>query len=177
MCNFLSAIVRKNGDLHFNLWTDSHEDLIQLFALRDNREGNFARVEFTPKDPADLDKPEKYHLKIDEARGPDWFDESMKAKIVGRLRRVIESMIVRGEVVCLIGGVHILATGAKISFIKNCRIVAMLGSSNVGEMLGSSNVVALLDSSKVGEMRGSSNVGKMRGSSKVGEMWDRSNVG
>ena len=168
MCQFLSAIVMRNHDVLFNLQTDSHEDLIALHNLRDNRDGNFARVEFHPNEPTDLDKPDKYHLTIDEQRCPGWFDQDLKDKVAQRLLGVVRSMLITGDATCLIGGAYILATGAKVSFIKNCRIVAMLDSSNVGEML---------DSSKVGEMRGSSNVGEMRGSSNVGTMWDGSKVG
>lgn len=62
MCEFLSAVVMKNGDIIYNPYTDAHEDLVALHNLRDNREGKFARVEFKPDDPTDLDKPEKYKL-------------------------------------------------------------------------------------------------------------------
>jgi hypothetical protein len=194
----------RNGDILHNPWTDSHEDLIRLFKLRDNRMDNFARVEFKPDDPNELATPEKYKLHIDEQRCPDWFDEDMKVKVSEKMRGWIKSRIIDGDADIICGGVFILAKGARITTVKNARIVVMLGSSNVGEMwessnvgemrgssnvgamrgssnvgamLESSNVGAMLESSNVGAMRGSSKVGAMRGSSKVGAMWESSNVG
>jgi len=54
MCNFLSAIVTKNGKFicHPEL-TDSHESLIEAYGLKDEenfRERQFVRIEFTPPD-------------------------------------------------------------------------------------------------------------------------------
>jgi len=186
MCEFKSAIVTRNGDVLANPWTDSHEDLIRLFKLRDNREGSFARVEFTPDEQAELDQPEKYKLTIDEGRCPDWFDEDMKAKVSDKMRGWIKAMVVSDVVDLLCGGVYVLSKGARVSLVKNCRLVVMLGnstvgemweSSKVGEMWGSSTVGTMRESSKVGEMWGSSTVGEMWESSKVGEMWGSSKVG
>ncbi len=177
MCEFKSAIVMRNGDVLHNPWTDSHEDLIRLYKLRDTKGGVFARVEFKPKNLEDIADPKKYLLTIDEYICPEWFNEDMKAKVSDRMRGWINSMIVSGDADLLCGGVYLLAKGAKIACVKNCRIVVMADDSNIGTMMGSSNIGTMWESSKVGEMWESSKVGEMRGSSKVGAMLGSSNIG
>ncbi|MDE2105446.1 MAG: hypothetical protein KGL39_49925, partial [Patescibacteria group bacterium] len=147
-----------NGDLKYNLWTHSHEDLIRFFGLKDTAgirgEPRFARVEFCPEDTRDMDDLDKYALIIDEALRPEWFDDKTEKSVVDRLKIIVSGIIISGEADLLCGGVFILARGAKISCVKNCTILVMCDSSTVGEMR---------DSSKVGEMRGLSTVGEMRG--------------
>ncbi len=185
MCNWMSAIVLRNGDLLYNLATDSHEDLVALFNLRDKRGDEFCRVEFSPKKPEDVDKPDEYALKVDEKRTPDWFDERIKEKTATAMRSVVLRCIVNGPVTCLIGGCYILTKGASVEFTKATRIVAMCdtsqvgamrGTSKVGAMRGTSQVGAMCDTSKVGVMCDTSQVGVMWDNSKVGEMWDTSKV-
>ena len=140
MCKFLSAIVLKNGDILYNQATDSHEDLVALHNLRDNREGNFARAEFFPDKASDLDKPDKYQLNIDESITPDWLTDELKGRVSEHLRSVVSRMIVDGDATCLIGGTYVLTGGAKVGFTKAVRIVAMLGTSQVGAMWDTSRV-------------------------------------
>ena len=185
----MSAIVlRPNGPVEVlrNAWTDSHDDLVELFNLRDNNREAFARVEFCPKKPDTMDQPDTYVLTIDEQRCPEWFDDDLKAKVSNRMRGWVKAMIVSGDVSMLCGGAYILAKGAKVECVKSALIHVMMPGSNVGEMWESSNVGVMRESSKVGEMWGSSkvgvmwessNVGVMRGSSKVGVMWESSKVG
>ena len=173
----MSAIIRKNGDIHYNLLTDSHEDLVAINNLRDDKEGNFARVEFYPDSRFDLDKPEKYILHIDEEITPYWLDDEAKTKAADKLRLTISGIIISGTTAMLCGGVHILASDAKVSVVKHSRIVVMLGTSRVGEMLGTSRVGKMLGNSQVGKMLGTSRVGEMLGTSQVGEMLGTSQVG
>ena len=63
MCKPISAIVTSDGDIKYNLWAHSHEDLVRLFKLNDTatvrNEPRFARIEYHPdnsKDMADLSK-------------------------------------------------------------------------------------------------------------------------
>ena len=178
MCNFLSAIVMKNGDLITNpQFTDSHEDLLAANNIRDGlaQQGTFARIEFTPpEDLSTIQDLATWNLKVGEKVEPDWFDApAVRAKLEDRVRR----MFIDDEREFLLGGVYILLDGAKIKKVKNSRIVMMLGSSQVGAMRGSSMVRVMGDSSMVRVMRSSSQVGEMSGSSQVGEMLDSSQVG
>ena len=153
MCEFKSAIVTATGDLLHNPFTDSHEDLVRLFKLNDTAtvrgEPRFCRVEFKPENRDGLADVDKYVLRVDEERKPEWFDEKMEKSTVAKLRLIIAGMIISGEVDILIGGAYILAKGAKVGTVKNALIHVMMPQSKVGEMWGSSNV---------GEMRDSSNV-------------------
>ena len=50
MCNFLSALVLRNGDVLHHPMLDSHSDLVRHFEVPDTREHHqhFAKVELTP---------------------------------------------------------------------------------------------------------------------------------
>ena len=168
MCNFLSAIVMQNGDLITNPFlTDSHEDLLQANNIRDGlaQQGTFARIEFLPpKDHSALQDLSTWTLEVDEQVEPIWFDHAaVRAKLEDRVRR----MIIDDERDFLLGGVWILAGGAKIKKVKNSRIVFMLGGSQVGRMWGNS---------QVGEMWYSSQVGWMVGNSLVKKLHDRARL-
>ena len=105
----MSAIVMRNGDVLRNPWTDSHEDLVTLFKLRDNKVGNFARVEFRPDEPKDLATPAKYKLHVDESVCPDWFTEAKQEKVADKMRGWVKAMIIGGDCDLLCGAfVHIL---------------------------------------------------------------------
>jgi hypothetical protein len=161
MCSFLSVIVRRISkdpgfEILHNWATDSHEDLVTLYKLRDVKAGAFARVEFRPQLDTDLADPVKYTLRIDEPSAPDWFDEPMQQRITAILRDRIRGIIVHGDVDLLCGGTWILAADARVGACKNSIIRVMLGSSQVGTMLDSSRVGTMRESSQVGTMRESS---------------------
>ena len=166
MCEFKSGIVLRDESLKggFKLlmspWTEHHSDLIAMHNLHDGARLSFARVEFKPPSMATADKPETYKLRIDEERCPDWFDESMKEAVSGRMRNYIRSIIITEDRCLLIGGQFIISGKVSIQVAKCCVIRAMLEHSKVGEMWESSQVGTMRDSSKVGTMRDSSQVGE-----------------
>ena len=180
MCQFFSGIAFRNGDIHYNPMTDSHEDLIFEKGLNDNAElnsvsRNWVRFEYTSEKLSDLST---YKLRIDESSVPSWCDDDFKNDLINKVIPIIKSMILCDvEKKILIGGCWILTGGSIIDRCVSSRIILMDKSSKVGEMWGSSNVGEMWESSKVGVMRGSSKVGVMRESSKVDEMWGSSNVG
>ena len=197
MCRFFSALVVRNGDLLHDPGTDSHTDLIDEYKLDlvENSEcRHFAKIEFVPKSADTMDDIDSYTLTVDESTEPIWFDE-VRDQVLAKCRSTVKQMIIQGEHKCILSGKYILGKDANVKRAVNSNIVAMLGSSRVGEMWGSSQVGTMrgssqvgtmLESSQVGEMRGSSRVGTMRGSSQVvamlessqvGEMWGSSRVG
>ena len=160
MCNFLSALVLKTGEIVCDPeYTDSHEDLIESRGLRDDDFENFVRVEFTP-DGSAIDEPDKYQFKIDQGEIPAWWSAELQEQVIDQLKARIRAAIRTELPPLLLGGFHIVANGQKAR-IKRGRIV--LVKSTV-EARDSSTVVAW-DSSKV-EVRNSSTV-VARGSSKV----------
>ena len=135
MCNFMSAIVTpfdgvKGGvKIYHSHYTDSHEDLCRLFKLRDK--GELARVEFKPdsQNAQDYAEPEKYKLKIDEERTPEWFDAEKQEFVAEIMRGWVKSMIIDGEVDLLCGGAYILKEGAKINTVGVCVIKVICGGT------------------------------------------------
>ena len=168
MCEFLSAIVKKDGEILWDAYTDSHEDLVAAYGLDDSklREG-FVRIEFKPEDCKDYDKPDKYILRVDNQVEPEWFKETEKT-VADQLKAIIERIILRDvKKKCLLSGCYILTGKTHIDYIKNARVLFMLETSEVGVMREASEVRVMLGNSEVGVMRGTSEVGEMRGTSKV----------
>ena len=173
MCQFLSAIVLRNGDVLWHEATDSHSDLVTHFGLPDSNPScrHFAKVEFTP---AHCDKkarhlyeePASYVMRVDEATAPKWFAE-VEGRVEKKLRSIIKAMIVDDKRPLILGGTRILVGGANVDTVKSARIVAMLGTSRVGEMLGTSRVGVMRETSQVGVMLGTSRVGEMRETSQA----------
>lgn len=64
----------RNGDVMHDIHLTSHEDIIDLYNLKDDSmRDNFVRVEYTPESDSDLPNIEKYRLKVDEDSTPNWF--------------------------------------------------------------------------------------------------------
>ena len=176
MCNVKSGIVFRTGELFTSPFTDSHEDLILLRGLKDDRAPivqNWARVEYLPDS-----EWKTWTLSLDEQQAPAWWDDDMRTAIIAKFEALIEGMTITGTVPMLLGGQYILRGNANVAKLGNgAHVVVMRDSSNVGEMWGSSTVGEMRESSNVGEMRESSKVVEMRESSNVGVMWESSNVG
>ena len=135
MCNFKSAIVirdlkEKGGfKLLMSPWTESHSELITIFKLNDGKMLHFARVEYSPDKMENAWLPEKYKLKIDEERTPEWFDAEVKEKVSAKMDSYIKSIIVSGDVELLIGGQFIIAPNAKVQCAKAMVINAICGGT------------------------------------------------
>ncbi len=141
MCNFKSGIVlrdeREKGGFRLLMspWTESHSELITIYKLNDGKMLHFARVEFSPETMADAHLIEKYKLKIDEERTPEWFDDEIREKVTSKMTAYVKSIIVTGDVQLLIGGQFIIAPGAKVECAKAMVISAICGGT-VSEIRG-----------------------------------------
>ncbi len=182
MCKFKSSIAVKDASeaigfrLLWSPFTESHEDLVRIFRLKDTRD-NLARVEFFPPDLSTADQVETYALAIDEARTPEWLTNEGKDEIARRLKNYIATIIIEGEVDLLVGGQFILAPGARVKTAgEGCVINAMLGDAQIGAMRGNSQIGAMLDTSKIDTIWGNSQISDMRGNSKVGDIWGNSQI-
>ena len=165
MCKFFSSIVTRQGEVLYNQFIDSHETLIQIFKLRDDKPMDyFVRCEFYPQDNNDMGDADKYELRVDENFTPEWFEE-FRESVTDKMRIIIKNMTVTGDRDCLIGGAYILKD-AEVGFLNYCRIV-WASNSTVNEMR---------DNSTVNQMRDNSTVNQMWGNSTVKEMWDNSTV-
>jgi len=174
MCKFYSAIVMKNGDLLHDVNLTSHEDIIDLYGLKDNSQrNNFVRVEFTPDDEKDFADIEKYKLNVDENVTPDWF-ERHREYVLSRLTDIVKNRIITSDKKLLTGGLYIIKD-CHIDKIK-CAMVVYMQNSTVNEMWGNSTVNEMWGNSTVNKMRGNSTVNDMWENSTVNEMWGNSTV-
>ena len=146
MSDFKSAIVTRQGEIleHWN--TDSHEDLVNLFNLRD-RKDFFVRVEFRPEDSRDLIDIDKYILRVDEESIPAWFEEYREAT-QKRLTEIV-SRIIRKDYVSaiLVEGAYILSGKSKIGknlgriISLNGGIVNLVGNGGSVNLVGNGGIV------------------------------------
>ena len=155
-------------------YTDSHEDLIEHFAKRDQGlllSRDWVRVEFTPGDiPADLGT---WQLRVDEWSCHDWVDlDVLRTRLVALVSRHLISAPHR----LLLGDWYILIDGAKVDSVKNARIVFMYDNSRVDSLCDNSRVTDMYNNSRVTDMCNNSRVDSMRDSSQVDSMRDNSRV-
>jgi len=155
MCQFLSGIGFKNGDVITSDYTDRHELLILAYGLRETpapRDNGWVRLEYTSDTKTDIDS---YKLGIDETDIPSWVTDKVKEKWISKLRvRLKDMIIITGEKEILLGGKYILGGDAKILQAYNVIIVEMWDSSQIGTMWGSSQVSKMYGSSQAGTMYG-----------------------
>jgi len=135
MCQFKSAIVTKDGTVFHHELTDSHELLIDHFGLKEGdaagfAHANFVRVEFYPDGKADIAKPEKYRLRVDERETPVWFTEEIRQTATATLTAIIEKMIVRDERRVLLGGAWIF-DGGTVYRACGIRLIAAINKANL----------------------------------------------
>ena len=147
MCKFYSAIITPTGEVLHDVHTTSHEDLVTLFNLNDEKPGRFARLEYTGEDLTDI---KTYQLKVDEDERPGWLTDAMLEKAEAKLHQIVKKRIITGEVELLIGGVYITAGGAKINIAKECRIIEHRGT--VQEVRDGGTVQRVMDGGTVQEV-------------------------
>jgi hypothetical protein len=71
MCHFASFILTKNEAYYLDT-SDSHEDIIEFFHLRDDYT-NLVRVEINPpENKTDIQNPDKWIFKVDQDCYPNW---------------------------------------------------------------------------------------------------------
>jgi uncharacterized protein YjbI with pentapeptide repeats len=122
VCNFLSAIVSRKGEVYCNPVLDSHNDIIDYFGLKDGgKNPQFTPVEFTPKDWFD---PETWEFKFDAER-PTWADDDWVEAASSELRKRVKAIIVTEERKVLVGGAWIIGPKGKVGRTFGCRIVAV----------------------------------------------------
>ena len=164
MCNFWSAIVKKNGTVLFDEMSDSHEDVIDKYKLKDETADpellEFARIEITPP-RGDVFAPTKdWIFKIDQSCTPVWFTDKNKKDCYKKLKTFASKAIIVGKEIKEVSKGRI--------WVKDCNVLTAKGNVLICEMWGTSQVRSMWGTSQVGEMWGTSQVGEMRGNSLVG---------
>ena len=160
MCNYFSCLVTRDKKVLWSEKTNSHEDLIEKFGLKDNKleDRDFVRVEVTPQDKPNRNV-EEWAFKIDEVGTlPDWFNlnqEEIKEKVL------VEALVSAKQQLVLGNEEKIVKSGFARAW--GSSTVEAWDSSTVEAM--DSSTVEAMDSSTV-KAWGSSAV-KARGSSAV----------
>jgi uncharacterized protein YjbI with pentapeptide repeats len=145
MCNFMSGIVLKTGDIICEPdFTDSHEDLIQFAKINDNEtalHGQFlCRFEFIPpKNTETILDLATWELKADENVIPDWWDT---VKVRKYCERKVNSMFITDARDIVFGGCWILSgNSASLKKLVSGRIkYCVNGATLVGANLAGANL-------------------------------------
>jgi hypothetical protein len=140
MCNFLSLIVTKEGDVFYDETTDSHEKIISDHKLiddtNDKYKRQFVRVEITPPDN-DVFKPvSEWNFKLDEGEIPLWWRVGLEKASRAVCTDYINKIVFENK-----DGIEIKNGRA---FVKKCSTVTAYGISTV----------TAYDSSTVTEIKG-----------------------
>jgi hypothetical protein len=143
MCNFLSLIVTKDGDVFYDETTDSHEKIISDHKLiddtNDKYKRQFVRVEITPPDNNVFKPVSEWNFKIDEGETPLWWRAGLEKASRAVCTDYVNKIVFENK-----DGIEIKSGRA---FVKKCSTVKAYGSSTVNAY-GSSAVNAY-DSSTV----------------------------
>jgi len=149
MCNFLSGIVLKNGDLITSEYTDSHDLIVAAAGLKERaipHEMGWVKVEYTSPNLLNL---ETYELRVDETDTPEWFDDAMRENVAAKMHRLVaKAIITEGEIPILLGGKWVLGGNVIVKETYAATIVEMRDHSRVGEMRKNSRVGMMRDHSQ-----------------------------
>ena len=148
MCNFLSAIVLKNGDVLTHPMLDSHSDLVTYFQLPDTtaHHQHFAKVELTPTDWLDAST---WRFRLDEATAPGWWDD-VKTSAESTLRARAQAMVITGgEKQLIVDGCWIVGGDAVVRDVRAGRILGVWGSAQIH---------GVWDSAQIHDVRGSAQI-------------------
>ena len=144
MCKFYSAILLPDGSLIHDIHTTSHEDLIQLHGLSDDKKGRFAKLEYTSENLFDLST---YELRVDEDIRPKWLTDSMLEDAERKLHQIVKKRIITEDRKLLMGGIFVVAEGVKIGMVRNA-IIEIIKNSTVNLMRDNSTVNEMWENSK-----------------------------
>ncbi len=138
MCNFLSAVVLKNGDILSHPTIDSHSELVEYFKLPDTKAHirHFVKVELTPNiDESWLDSS-LWEFRLDEETKPAWWTDEMSATAEADLRRRAQAMVINDDKTPLVlDGCWIVGTKGKIREVRSGRVMRVCGGT-ISEVRG-----------------------------------------
>ena len=175
MCNFLSVLILRNGDIRHHPLLDSHADLVAYFNIPDATPflDRFAKAELMPKNWLD---PATWEWRIDEAVRPQWLDD-VEAGAEAATRALAKTMILTDACPRLIvDGVWILGGTAVLRDVRGGRILRVQDSARVNGVGGSARVSSVWGSAQVNDVWGSAQVNGVGGSARVSGVRDSARV-
>jgi hypothetical protein len=168
VCNFLSALVLRNGDVRWHPMLDSHSDLVRYFKLPDDNEHirHFAKVELRPTDWLD---PATWTWTVDEAIRPDWLNE-VENKADHDLRSIARRMILKtGTHELIVDKCWIVGGDAVVRDVRAGRIVRVQDSAQIQGVYGSAQIQGVWGSAQIQGVGGSAQIRNVVGSAQLDE--------
>src|SRR3990167_2913664 len=169
MCNFLSALALKNGDVLTHPMLDSHSDLVRYFKLPDANAHiqHFAKVELTPGDWTDA---ATWMWREDENVLPQWWSD-VAGPVESTLRTRAAGMILKdGDHDLIVDGCWIIAGTAKVRDVRSGRIVRVQDSAQISGVRGSAQISGVMDSAQISGVRGSAQISGVRDSAQISDV-------
>ena len=168
MCEFMSVLVLKNGDILSHPMLDSHSDLVAYFQLPDENAHirHFAKAELTPVDWLDSST---WQWRIDEPTRPGWLDE-VESLAEAKARALAQRMVITEASAIprlIVDGCWIIGGKAVVRDVRGGRILRVQDSAQVSDVR---------DSAQVSDVRGSARVSDVRGSARVSNVWGSARV-
>ena len=204
MCNPASFVVVKDGRSLRALWhkevSDSHEDIIEIFGLKERNirgEYTFVRVEIAPPRYNYKLPPSKWKYKLDQDLKPDWYNGAkveaavrkelpgwIKEKIVkeGKVRAEIKYAhvaVVYGTVQTVYGNgiVENVRENGKVQAVRdNGKVLNVYGNGTVQAVRDNGKVLNVYDNGKVGNVYDNGKVQTVRENGKVENVYDNGKV-
>lgn len=132
MCDFLSGIGLKTGGLLTSLITESHEDLISMYHLRDVENTSFVRLEYVPKHKKGeiLDYSGEYYLKNIAGGTPAWVTPKLKKQWILAFEKVKTQKIIKTDTDLIIGKSCVLLGPIAVNRVRFCSI-KYAGDANI----------------------------------------------
>lgn len=174
MCQFLSAVILRNGDVLTHPMLDSHTDLIRYYKLPDTTayHQHFAKVELTPVDWMD---PATWTFRLDEDTAPSWWDD-VATGVEATLRARAEKMILRGDHDLIVDGCWIIGGAAKIRDVRSGRIMRVQGSAQIHRVGGSAQIHGVGGSAQIHRVGGSAQIHGVGDSAQIHDVRDRAQI-
>ena len=166
MCQFLSALVVRNGDVLTHPMLVSHTDLVQYYRLPDTQlyHQHFVKVELVPDDWLDVST---WAFRLDEDTAPGWWKE-VSAGAEEHLRRVAAKMVLRdGEHWLILDGAWIIGGTAIVHDVRGGRILQVQDSAQIRDVWGSAQIYGVRDSAQIRDVRDFAQIHGVRGSAQI----------
>ena len=162
MCDFKSMIVTIDGDVHYSIRHDSHDQLLEELKFKDDTADTelmkFARVEIVPPDGDIFEQDlNKWIFKIDQSITPKWWGKDLEDKCFVQLKKALTAQVFIGQSdVELKDGMVFLKNSVVRGMHDNSAVQHMCDNSVVHHMRDNSVVRCMHDNSVVHHMRDNS---------------------
>ena len=165
MCNFLSALVLRNGDVVTHPLLDGHADLVTYFKLRDESllGSPFAKLELRPKDWLDA---ATWECAIDAPEPSWWPDVAIGAEQA--LRDRAARMILRdGEHRLIVDGCWIIGGTAVLRDVRGGRLLRVQDQAQIHNVWGAAQIQDVRDQAQIRNVGDQAQIRNVRGAAQL----------